>query len=62
MTDNPEAMLRDIDASIDSLASQGDVDALGRLLAEDFRYNHSTGLDVVWTDGRQAHDRAPGRN
>ena len=39
-----EVTLQEIDASIDSLASKGEFAALGRLLAEDFRYNHSTGL------------------
>jgi uncharacterized protein DUF4440 len=38
-----EATLRDLDASIDQLASTGDFAALGALLAADFRYNHSTG-------------------
>jgi ketosteroid isomerase-like protein len=38
-----EATLRELDASIDTLASKGDFDALGPLLAADFRYNHSTG-------------------
>jgi ketosteroid isomerase-like protein len=38
-----QAKLRELDASIDSLASTGDFSALGSLLAEDFRYNHSTG-------------------
>lgn len=35
--------LRDLDSSIDELASKGEFDALGSLLAADFRYNHSTG-------------------
>lgn len=39
----PEAQLRELDAKIDELASKGDLDALGALLAADFRYNHSTG-------------------
>jgi hypothetical protein len=38
-----EANLQAIDASIDELASKGEFDALGALLASDFRYNHSTG-------------------
>jgi hypothetical protein len=38
-----EAQLRELDASIDVLASKGEFDALGALLAADFRYNHSTG-------------------
>jgi ketosteroid isomerase-like protein len=37
------AELRELDSSIDELASKGDFDALGSLLAADFRYNHSTG-------------------
>jgi hypothetical protein len=46
MTENSsegQATLRDLDASIDELASRGEFDALGALLAEDFRYNHSNG-------------------
>src|SRR6266566_1900851 len=35
--------LRELDSSIDELASRGEFDALGALLAADFRYNHSTG-------------------
>jgi Domain of unknown function (DUF4440) len=49
-----QAQLRDIDASIDRLASSGDFDALEKLLADDFRYNHSTGLGQnkrEWLDG-----------
>lgn len=38
-----EAKLREIDVSIDELASRGDFEALEPLLAPDFRYNHSTG-------------------
>ena len=38
-----QAQLRELDASIDQLASKGEFDALGELLAADFRYNHSTG-------------------
>ena len=38
-----EAQLRELDSSIDRLASKGEFDALGALLAADFRYNHSTG-------------------
>lgn len=47
MTDDNHALqtqLRELDASIDELASKGDFDALAALLASDFRYNHSTGL------------------
>jgi hypothetical protein len=57
MTDDNAALqtkLQDLDASIDQLASQGDFDALGALLASDFRYNHSTGLSqdkTEWLDG-----------
>jgi ketosteroid isomerase-like protein len=39
-----ETTLRDLDASIDALASSGDFDTLASRLAADFRYNHSTGL------------------
>jgi hypothetical protein len=49
-----ETQLRDIDASIDRLASSGEFDALEKLLADDFRYNHSTGLGQnkrEWLDG-----------
>ncbi len=35
--------LRELDSRIDELASKGEFDALGPLLAADFRYNHSTG-------------------
>ncbi|MBV9329349.1 MAG: DUF4440 domain-containing protein, partial [Chloroflexi bacterium] len=57
MTDNNaaiQARLQQIDSSIDSLASKGDFEALGALLADDFRYNHSTGLSQnkrEWLDG-----------
>jgi ketosteroid isomerase-like protein len=37
------ARLRELDSRIDELASKGELDALGSLLAADFRYNHSTG-------------------
>jgi hypothetical protein len=46
--------LRELDSSIDELASKGDFDALGARLAADFRYNHSTGLSqskTEWLDG-----------
>ena len=49
-----EAQLRELDASVDELASRGDFDALGALLAADFRYNHSTGLSQdksEWLEG-----------
>ena len=35
--------LRELDSRVDELASKGEFDALGSLLAADFRYNHSTG-------------------
>ena|SRR5579871_1900950 len=38
-----QAKLRELDASIDRLATQGDFESLSALLASDFRYNHSTG-------------------
>jgi hypothetical protein len=38
-----EAQLRELDSSIDDLANKGELDALGALLAPDFRYTHSTG-------------------
>jgi Domain of unknown function (DUF4440) len=46
--------LRRLDSSIDELASKGDFDALVPLLAEDFRYNHSTGQSQSrneWLEG-----------
>lgn len=49
-----EATLRDLDASIDDLATRGNFDTLASLLADDFRYNHSTGLSqsrTEWLDG-----------
>jgi ketosteroid isomerase-like protein len=49
-----ESNLQQLDASIDALASNGDFDALGDLLAADFRYNHSTGLaqnKSEWLEG-----------
>jgi hypothetical protein len=49
-----EGRLRDLDASIDELASKGEFEALGMLLATDFRYNHSTGLSQSkseWLEG-----------
>ena len=39
-----QAILLQIDARIDTLASDGDFDELSVLLADDFRYIHSTGL------------------
>jgi hypothetical protein len=46
--------LRELDSRIDELASKGEFDTLGALLAADFRYNHSTGLSQSrseWLDG-----------
>jgi ketosteroid isomerase-like protein len=46
MTENTTALqakLQAIDSSIDQLASKGELDTLGALLAADFHYNHSTG-------------------
>jgi len=57
MTDDNAALetkLRTLDARIDAHASRGQFDALGPLLADDFRYNHSTGLSQdkrEWLDG-----------
>jgi hypothetical protein len=39
-----EELLLSIDESIDTLASDGDFESLAPLLADDFRYIHSTGL------------------
>ena len=49
-----ESHLQQLDASIDALASKGEFDSLGNLLADDFRYNHSTGLGQdkrEWLEG-----------
>lgn len=49
-----EDVLLKLDASIDALASDGDFDALSALLADDFRYMHSTGLTQSkneWIEG-----------
>ena len=46
MTDTDAALvlkLRELDASIDDLASRGEFEKLAARLADDFRYNHSTG-------------------
>lgn len=53
-SDALESRLRDLDASIDALASRGDFAELGTRLAADFRYNHSTGLSQdknEWLEG-----------
>ena len=53
-TTTTQAKLQALDSSIDALASKGDFDALGALLADDFHYNHSTGLAQnkrEWLDG-----------
>jgi hypothetical protein len=58
--------LRELDASIDILATQGEFDTLAPLLADDFRYNHSTGLSQSkseWIEGLKPlvgkRDRVP---
>ncbi len=57
MSDDTTALinkLRDLDASIDALASKGDFETLGGLLSTDFHYNHSTGQSQdksQWLDG-----------
>ena len=55
MSDSSEqATLLQIDAQVDELASDGDFETLGGLLAEDFRYIHSTGLTQSkseWIEG-----------
>ena len=46
--------LRELDLSIDALASNGNFAALAAHLADDFRYNHSTGLSQdkgEWVEG-----------
>jgi hypothetical protein len=51
---NDKAALLGIDERVDTLASDGDFDALAGLLAEDFRYIHSTGLSQSkseWIEG-----------
>jgi ketosteroid isomerase-like protein len=48
------AKLRELDASIDDLASRGEFEELAVRLADDFRYNHSTGLSQSkseWLEG-----------
>ncbi len=55
MNDSMEqATLIDLDERIDTLASDGDFEALARLLADDFKYIHSTGLTqskTEWIEG-----------
>jgi hypothetical protein len=49
-----QTTLRELDERVDTLASDGDFDALAELLAEDFRYIHSTGLSQSkseWIEG-----------
>ena len=56
LTQNEEDSLRQLDASIDELASNGQFEVLATRLAEDFRYNHSTGLTQTkteWIEGLQ---------
>jgi ketosteroid isomerase-like protein len=46
--------LRLLDASLDELATSGDFEKLASCLADDFRYNHSTGLSQSkdeWLEG-----------
>jgi ketosteroid isomerase-like protein len=64
--DQTSAQLRELDSSIDALATQGHWDKLAALLADDFRYNHSTGLSqsrTEWIDGLKPlvgrRDRVP---
>ncbi len=52
--DQTATQLRELDASIDALATSGDWEALAAKLAGDFRYNHSTGLSQSkseWLEG-----------
>ena len=54
MNDSEQQKLLDQDESIDTLASDGDFDALATLLADDFHYIHSTGAHQnkrEWIDG-----------
>jgi ketosteroid isomerase-like protein len=55
MSDSTEqTSLLQLDEQIDALASDGDFDALTGLLADDFRYIHSTGLTQSkseWIEG-----------
>src|SRR5215204_464378 len=49
-----DSHLQQLDAIIAALASKGEFDTLGNLLADDFRYNHSTGLGQdkrEWLEG-----------
>jgi ketosteroid isomerase-like protein len=56
-----EQQLRELDSSIDELASKGEFDALGLLLAADFRYNHSTGHSQSRTEWLQGLGPLVGR-
>jgi ketosteroid isomerase-like protein len=52
-TKEPNALL-ELDAKVDALASDGDFEALAKLLADDFQYIHSTGLTqskTEWIEG-----------
>ena len=52
-SDEQSVLIR-LDETIDVLASDGDFDALATLLADDFRYIHSTGLaqsKSEWIEG-----------
>jgi ketosteroid isomerase-like protein len=49
-----QSALLDLDEEIDTLASDGDFEALAALLADDFQYIHSTGLTqskTEWIEG-----------
>ncbi len=49
-----QSVLLDLDEKIDTLASDGDFEALAALLADDFQYIHSTGLTQSkseWIEG-----------
>jgi hypothetical protein len=49
-----ETSLREVDTSLDELASKGEFELLAAHLAPDFRYNHSTGASQdkkEWLEG-----------
>jgi hypothetical protein len=51
---NDQATLLELDEQVDTLASDGDFETLATLLADDFRYIHSTGLTQdkrEWIEG-----------